>query len=72
MARAHAGYARHTMSDVPTFALIGCGNRGADAYGAWLGRHPDRGRVVAVADRDPARREGRVVVLDPDGRSIDA
>ncbi len=42
--------------DVPTFALIGCGNRGADAYGAWLARHPEGGRVVAVADRDPTRR----------------
>jgi predicted dehydrogenase len=44
------------MVSVPTFALIGCGNRGADAYGAWLARNPSRGRVVAVADRDPVRR----------------
>ncbi|MFN2322588.1 MAG: Gfo/Idh/MocA family protein [Trueperaceae bacterium] len=44
------------MNAVPTFALIGCGNRGAEAYGAWLARHPHRGRVVAVADGDPGRR----------------
>jgi predicted dehydrogenase len=43
--------------EVPTFALVGCGNRGADVYGAWLGRHPERGRVVAVADPDAGRRQ---------------
>jgi predicted dehydrogenase len=40
---------------VPTFALIGAGNRGADVYGDYLLRHPDRGRLVAAADSDPAR-----------------
>ena len=40
----------------PRLALIGCGNRGADSYGAWLLRHPQAGRVVAVADPDPTRR----------------
>jgi predicted dehydrogenase len=44
------------MPTAPTFAIVGCGHRGADVYGAWLLRHPDRGRVVAVADIDPARR----------------
>jgi predicted dehydrogenase len=42
---------------VPTFAIIGCGNRGAQTYGAWLRDHPEAGRVVAVVDADAQRRE---------------
>jgi predicted dehydrogenase len=42
---------------LPTFAIIGCGNRGAQTYGAWLRDHPEAGRVVAVVDADPGRRE---------------
>lgn len=40
----------------PTFAIVGCGHRGADVYAEWLLRHPERGRVVAVADVDAGRR----------------
>lgn len=40
----------------PRLALIGCGNRGADVYAAWLLAHPEAGRLVAVADPDPERR----------------
>lgn len=39
-----------------TLALIGAGNRGGDAYGGWVLRHPDQARVVAVADPNPERR----------------
>lgn len=47
------------MSDpvVPTFAIVGCGNRGAEIYGDWLAQRPDRGCVVAVVDPDPVRRD---------------
>lgn len=38
-------------------AVVGTGNRGADAYGRWCLDHPEQARVVAVADPDPARRE---------------
>lgn len=41
---------------LPRLALIGCGSRGADTYGAWLLGHPEAGRVVAVADPDATRR----------------
>jgi len=44
------------MASPPTLALIGCGNRGAQVYADWLLRHPERGRVTAVADPDPRRR----------------
>lgn len=39
-----------------TAVLIGAGQRGRDVYGAWALRHPDRLRLVAAADPDPARR----------------
>lgn len=38
-------------------AVLGAGGRGADAYGRWVRAHPDRARIVAVADPDPARLE---------------
>jgi len=38
-------------------AILGAGARGAETYGRWLLRHPDRGRVVAVADPLRARRD---------------
>ncbi|WP_419707286.1 Gfo/Idh/MocA family protein [Promicromonospora sp. NFX87] len=38
-------------------AVLGAGGRGADAYGRWIRAHPDRARIVAVADPDPARLE---------------
>lgn len=38
-------------------AVLGAGGRGADAYGRWVRAHPDRARIVAVADPDTARLE---------------
>jgi predicted dehydrogenase len=40
---------------LPTFALVGAGNRGADVYAGYLLRHPDAGRLVAAADPHPVR-----------------
>jgi predicted dehydrogenase len=40
-----------------TLAVIGAGSRGEGAYGGWAIRHPDRARVVAVAEPRPVRRE---------------
>jgi predicted dehydrogenase len=37
--------------------LIGAGNRGRSVFGAWALRHPERLRMVAVAEPDAARRE---------------
>lgn len=39
-----------------TVALIGAGQRGFEVYGDHLLRHPDAGRVVAVAEPEPTRR----------------
>jgi predicted dehydrogenase len=36
--------------------LVGCGNRGRFVYGRWARRHPDRLRLVALAEPDPERR----------------
>jgi predicted dehydrogenase len=36
--------------------LIGAGNRGRYTYGAWALAHPDRLRIVALAEPDPERR----------------
>jgi len=38
-------------------AMLGAGGRGYHAYGRWILAHPDRIRVVAVAEPNPARRE---------------
>jgi predicted dehydrogenase len=59
---------------VPTFALLGCGNRGADTYGAWLREHPEAGRVVAVVDPNPERRAraARAHDLPPEAIFADA
>ncbi|MFD6141308.1 Gfo/Idh/MocA family protein [Promicromonospora sp. NPDC060271] len=38
-------------------AVLGAGGRGADAYGRWVRAHPDRARIVAVADPDANRLE---------------
>lgn len=38
-------------------ALIGCGERGRRTYGAYALAHPERVRVVACAESDPAKRE---------------
>ena len=38
-------------------AILGTGNRGGDVYGGWALRHPDRARIVAVADPRHERRD---------------
>jgi predicted dehydrogenase len=38
-------------------AVVGAGGRGRDAYGRWAIAHPDRARLVAVAEPDAARRD---------------
>jgi predicted dehydrogenase len=37
--------------------MLGAGGRGFHAYGKWILEHPDRVRVVAVAEPNQARRE---------------
>lgn len=48
------------MSDQPStpvrLAIVGCGSRG-HGYANWALAHPERARVVAIAEPDPARRE---------------
>lgn len=44
------------MSDVVTMAVVGAGGRGT-SYSAWVAEHPERAKVVAVADPDPVRRQ---------------
>ncbi|UFU06146.1 Gfo/Idh/MocA family protein [Ruania halotolerans] len=39
-----------------TLSVVGAGHRGAEAYGDYCLRYPDRARVVAVAEPDPMRR----------------
>jgi predicted dehydrogenase len=46
-----------TPSQPVTVALVGAGVRGSRTYGAYCLAHPDRVRVVAVAEPDTARRE---------------
>lgn len=44
------------MGEAPVrVVLVGAGIRG-DVYGHWISEHPERARVVAVADPDPVRR----------------
>jgi predicted dehydrogenase len=43
------------------FALVGAGDRGRNTYGAWCLAHPDRARVVAVADPNTPRRDAFAV-----------
>src|SRR5690606_10703527 len=40
-----------------TLSVIGAGHRGAEAYGDYCLRFPERARVVAVAEPDRVRRE---------------
>lgn len=37
--------------------LVGCGLRGREVYGGFALRHPERMRVVALAEPDPVRRQ---------------
>jgi predicted dehydrogenase len=39
-----------------TLSVVGAGHRGGDAYGDFCLRHPERARVVAVAEPDDRRR----------------
>ncbi|MFD6446610.1 Gfo/Idh/MocA family protein [Promicromonospora sp. NPDC060204] len=43
------------MTSALRLAVLGAGGRGADAYGRWVRAHPDRARIVGVADPAPAR-----------------
>lgn len=45
------------MTEPITLAVIGAGNRGGEAYGGYVSRHPHEARIVAVAEPDPVRRE---------------
>ncbi|MBO9605777.1 MAG: Gfo/Idh/MocA family oxidoreductase [Paenibacillaceae bacterium] len=45
------------MNHPITAVLIGAGQRGMDAYGAYALEYPDEIRFVAVADANPARRD---------------
>lgn len=45
-------------------ALIGAGNRG-QGYAGWIAKHPERARLVAVADPDDHRR-GLIAASHPD------
>ena len=44
-----------------TLALLGAGNRGADAYGHYAFRHPEEFRFIAVAEPHEDRREAFAV-----------
>ncbi|MGA4507155.1 Gfo/Idh/MocA family protein [Propionibacteriaceae bacterium G1746] len=41
----------------PTLVILGCGNRGGNAYARWCADHPDRVRVTAIAEHDPRYRD---------------
>ncbi|GAB2484585.1 Gfo/Idh/MocA family oxidoreductase [Promicromonospora xylanilytica] len=44
------------MTTTPVrLAVLGAGGRGAEAYGRWVRAHPDRARIVAVAEPDRHR-----------------
>ncbi|MFI8523717.1 Gfo/Idh/MocA family protein [Promicromonospora sukumoe] len=54
-------------------AVLGAGGRGADTYGRWVRAHPDRARVVGVADPVPARLDalaGTTAARYPDWRDL--
>ena len=50
---------RGTMpsNHIPTAAVIGTGERGANVYGAYAIAHPDRLKMVACVNRTAFRRE---------------
>ena len=54
-------------------ALIGCGERGRRAYGAYALAHPGRMQIIACADTDPEKR-GRFAAehaIGPDDAHVD-
>ena len=62
------------MTTAPVrLAVLGAGGRGADAYGRWVRAHPDRARIVAVAEPDGARLDalaGTTAARSPDWRDL--
>lgn len=40
----------------PRILLVGAGDRGRNVYGAWIARHPDKARLVGVAEPQARRR----------------
>src|SRR5699024_12060208 len=54
--RPTAGSEGGLMSAV-TLSLVGAGQRGAESYGDYCLRFPERARVVAVAEPDPVRMQ---------------
>jgi len=51
-----AGVSDQRPDRIVTVAVVGAGSRGA-GYAAWVAAHPDRARVVAVAEPRPFQRE---------------
>ena len=49
------------MTQPVRFALVGAGDRGRNTYGAWCLAHPDRARVVVLAEPGTSRREAFAV-----------
>jgi len=39
----------------PRVVIVGCGNRGLDAYGSWIAAHPEAAEVIGVVDPKPNR-----------------
>jgi predicted dehydrogenase len=62
------------MTTAPVrLAVLGAGGRGAGAYGRWIRAHPDRARIVAVAEPDRARLDalaGTTAARYPDWRGL--
>jgi len=46
--------ARH--AEPRSCVVVGAGIRGREIYGHWIARHPERARVVAIAEPNPERR----------------
>lgn len=61
------------MSDPLTLAVLGAGDRGRGTYGRWALEHPERARVVAVADPDADRRAAMAAEhgVPPDSTAAD-
>ncbi|MFI2364320.1 Gfo/Idh/MocA family protein [Promicromonospora sp. NPDC019610] len=65
--------APHRLPAPLRLAVLGAGGRGADAYGRWVRAHPDRARIVGVADPAPARLDalaGTTAARYPDWRDL--